>query len=395
MKAVRSLVELGEPYRDNHCEHLEAEIDEVTRELEGATKELRELSTVKDELSPELERLRVGRAILLTVTLDWGQQYSIPPEGICQCYNENNVQNTRPFCFPANVLCAWKNQATLAEDLARRRQINREAARSARVGRSINRAKSNQRQALTKSGTTAITSRSFEAMQSRALRIFRRSMARLQALTDEDFQRVAALSTVAGDDAVGNDNRFATTTTEITPVDAPEYGDNTARSPSSESADDDRDNADDNLNNVDEAENPTPSLSARHSKISNCSSSCTADCGAGSYRNGREASAKQNADADAKPREKEKDRQGEDIGCSAVLPSSMVPAAVLQVLRATVVMLGGCGLGALPSDKKLWRAVRPMLLDGSLRHRVRHFDRRVEMNQCTVTGTPLERINGR
>lgn len=51
-------------------------------------------------------------------------------------------------------------------------------------------------------------------------------------------------------------------------------------------------------------------------------------------------------------------------------------AAALRVLRATVLVLGGCGLGPLPSDKALWRAVKPMLLDGSLRHRVRYFDRR-------------------
>lgn len=60
LKAVRSLVELGEPYMDNHCEHLEAEIDRVTKELEAAAKKLRELSILKEQLSPELERLKVG-----------------------------------------------------------------------------------------------------------------------------------------------------------------------------------------------------------------------------------------------------------------------------------------------------------------------------------------------
>lgn len=60
VNAVRSLVELGEPYKDNHCEHLEAEIDQVTRELEAAAKKLRELSTLKEHLLPELERLKVG-----------------------------------------------------------------------------------------------------------------------------------------------------------------------------------------------------------------------------------------------------------------------------------------------------------------------------------------------
>lgn len=61
--------------------------------------------------------------------------------------------------------------------------------------------------------------------------------------------------------------------------------------------------------------------------------------------------------------------------CSIGQAYSVVAAQVLRVLRATVVVLGGCALGSLPSDRDLWVAVRPMLLDGSLRHRVRHFDR--------------------
>lgn len=67
LKAVRSLVELGEPYMDNHCEHLEAEIDRATKELEAAAKKLRELSSLKEQLSPELERLKVGE-LQLTLT---------------------------------------------------------------------------------------------------------------------------------------------------------------------------------------------------------------------------------------------------------------------------------------------------------------------------------------
>lgn len=66
MNAVRSLVELGEPYKDNHCEQLEAEIELVTRELEVAAKKLRELSALKEQLSPELERLRVGVVLVLS-----------------------------------------------------------------------------------------------------------------------------------------------------------------------------------------------------------------------------------------------------------------------------------------------------------------------------------------
>lgn len=60
VNAVRALVELGEPYKDNHCEHLEAEIVQVARELEAAAKKLRELSALKEQLLPELERLKVG-----------------------------------------------------------------------------------------------------------------------------------------------------------------------------------------------------------------------------------------------------------------------------------------------------------------------------------------------
>lgn len=65
--------------------------------------------------------------------------------------------------------------------------------------------------------------------------------------------------------------------------------------------------------------------------------------------------------------------------------SSVSAAVVLRVLRATVVVLGGCGLGGLPSDRDLWAAVKPMLVDGSLRHRVRHFDRRVRRSLLLFT----------
>lgn len=53
-------MELGEPYRDNHCRLLEGEIDAVTGEVEAAAKNLRELSAVRDKLFPELEQLKVG-----------------------------------------------------------------------------------------------------------------------------------------------------------------------------------------------------------------------------------------------------------------------------------------------------------------------------------------------
>lgn len=64
MKAVSSLVELGEPYRDNHCEHLESQIGRATKELEDATKKLRDLSTLKEQLCQGLERLKVRTVVL-------------------------------------------------------------------------------------------------------------------------------------------------------------------------------------------------------------------------------------------------------------------------------------------------------------------------------------------
>lgn len=65
---MRSLVELGEPYRDNHCKLLEAEIDGVTDELDKATREKREMSTVMEQLTPELERLKVRMRVDTTHT---------------------------------------------------------------------------------------------------------------------------------------------------------------------------------------------------------------------------------------------------------------------------------------------------------------------------------------
>lgn len=57
---------------DNHCENLEAEIDRATKELEVAAKKLHELSALKEQLSPELERLKVGELQLkFTSSLVW------------------------------------------------------------------------------------------------------------------------------------------------------------------------------------------------------------------------------------------------------------------------------------------------------------------------------------
>lgn len=49
----------GEPHRDNHCERLEAEIDHLEKDPQTANKELREMLDLKEELAPELERLKV------------------------------------------------------------------------------------------------------------------------------------------------------------------------------------------------------------------------------------------------------------------------------------------------------------------------------------------------
>lgn len=72
-------MELGEPYRDNHCEHLKAEIDRVTKELEAAVKKLRELSALKEQLSPELERLRVSELQLLRPCLSLPHMSEVSP----------------------------------------------------------------------------------------------------------------------------------------------------------------------------------------------------------------------------------------------------------------------------------------------------------------------------
>lgn len=59
IEAVRALVGRGEPHRNNHCERLEAEIDHLEKDLQTANKELREMLNFKEELAPELERLKV------------------------------------------------------------------------------------------------------------------------------------------------------------------------------------------------------------------------------------------------------------------------------------------------------------------------------------------------
>lgn len=168
-------------------------------------------------------------------------------------------------------------------------------------------------------------------------------MTSLQALSDEDFRQVAELEelaelttavTGATDDAGATTGNFDN-----------EHVDNH-----------------DSLTGKEEEEeaNPTPSLSSAH-----------------------RTDAEVQQQVDTTDREKERGGTATHKRVARAHNSSAVSTAVLRVLRATVVILGGCGLGPLPSDKDLWRVVRTMLLDGSLRHRVRHFDRCVVDEKMT------------
>ncbi|CAM9523835.1 unnamed protein product, partial [Ectocarpus sp. 4 AP-2014] len=310
VKAVRSLVELGEPYMDNHREHLEAEIGWVATELEAASKKLLELSTLKEKLSPALEQLK----------------------------------------------------ASLTKDLARRRKIQREAAKSTRAGTRGRNLENQLAVSTTRpSGVAAISSRSFQAMQSRALRLFQRSVSRFQALTEDDFKRVADLNLLLEDVGV---RKVAVVKAEegenegeaLKKADSKAEVDGEAVPTVQEG---DRDERAGIAEEKEAGRNPTPSLSAA---TSSSSSRRKLPLGQSQSVNDAEAG----------------ELGVKEVNLALSPPSATVPAAaaVLRVVRATVLVLGGCGLGALPSDKELWEAVKPMLFDGSLRHRVRHFDRR-------------------
>ena len=226
-------------------------------------------------------------------------------------------------------------------DLARRRKIQREAARAARAARARGETGHGNQAA-----SAAISSRSFEAMQSRALRLFQRSVSRFQVLTEDDFKRVADLSLVPDKKTGSAVNRGG---------DAGNVGGGD-------------DVGDHNGDGQEQARNPTPSLSASSSRRPSCGNNKD---DAGGSCDGSGHRPENSGEEGGRDEEKEAESQ----------PSSLVAipaaAAILRLLRATVLVLGGCGLGALPSDKDLWDAVRPMLFDGSLRHRLRHFDRRV------------------
>lgn len=234
-------------------------------------------------------------------------------------------------------------------DLARRRKIQREAARAARAARARGETgHGNQAASAGRPGPTvaAISSRSFEAMQSRALRLFQRSVSRFQVLTEDDFKRVADLSLV------------------------PDKKDGSAvnRGGDAGNAGGGDDVGDHNGDGQEQARNPTPSLSASSSRRPSCGNNkddAGGSCDGSGHR--PENSGEEGG------RDEEKGAESQPSSLVAV-PAA---AAILRLLRATVLVLGGCGLGVLPSDKDLWDAVRPMLSDGSLRHRLRHFDRRV------------------
>lgn len=206
-------------------------------------------------------------------------------------------------------------------------------------------------------------------MQSRALRLFRRSVSRFQVLTERDFKIVAEL-TLLSENAEENavDGGGA------------DDGDGEKTDDGKEEKKQEKEGADEA---ADDERNPTPSLS---SSSSSSTSHRRLSLGQ-SDSNGDDADGGSSGGTGTHPDkgEEEDGKAGENNPTSLPPTAVDVPgaAAILRILRATVLVLGGCGLGPLPSDKKLWEAVQPMLLDGSLRHRVRHFDRRV-INEVRV-----------
>lgn len=255
------------------------------------------------------------------------------------------------------------NQASLAADLARRRKIKREAARTARAAAASGHKNRGSQAASTGwpgPKTAAISSRSFEAMQSRALRLFRRSVSRFQVLTERDFKIVAELDLLPEDTDEGAvDGGCAEDVDGEKKEGARREGEKKTEDMEEE---------------AEGARNPTPSLS---------SSSPPSNRRLSLRQSGEDSNANGGSSGGTGTHPDEAGegggKVGEDNPTSPPLSPVAVPAAaaILRMLRATVLVLGGCGLGALPSDKELWEAVKPMLLDGSLKHRVRHFDRRV------------------
>lgn len=285
---------------------------------------------------------------------------TFPRKCIVESYKRD--QASHGYLPPLVFFVALSSQASLAADLARSRKIQHEAAQNVRVGGTKSNASSSQIGLDKKASTAAITSRSFEAMQSRALRIFHRSVARFQNLTEEDFNEVAKL------------NLF-TSAYET-------YSDEKETIASAKDDGGDEETSEENVN-------PTPSFSVPASSIPLRQNRGSLSVGGGVRGNGDEFPKVIGADnhevgeifqegsatSAVKPSETKREGSGGQLRDSDEESSAEFTSAVLRVLRASVLILGGCNLGALPSDKKLWKAVRPMLLDRSLRHRIRHFDR--------------------
>ena len=341
------MVKQGERHRDNHCEHLEAEIDFVTKDLQTANKELRELMALKERLVPEFEGLKVDircsffRAKIYTC-LGEAQQPSPKAKQGCSAilFLQSDVCSSHGF--------QSIEQASLSADIGRRWRLTTDAERRDARARGVNL-------------NATVNSRSFEAMQSRALRMFRSSAACLQALTEDDFKRIAG-ETLRPKKDRNHDTDVAKSDDHFLASPNPGGGNG-------------------NQETFLEIADPTPSLSVlgavsprRGEMIRRRESTSTEAQESDPNRQQREP-----RDQDVHPMKPVSEESKSDPKDSEKRKrewSSDRSAAVSRILRATLLVLGGCGLGALPSDEALWRAVTPMLLDGSLRHRVRHFDRR-------------------
>lgn len=283
-----------------------------------------------------------------------------------------------PFLAPFPLLViAVVHQASLQADLEKRRKILEDGAQGATSSSSRTASGGKKRKGLNEHETTLstvvnVTARSFEAMQAEALQTFQEGAACLQALTDEDFRRVAELEALSGLRADGLADNSATCL-QTNAATASECNQDGSRRWDGEGEAD-----------------PTPSLSVTADRTAeprqcwNEEKMEQKDCvGYGGDIDCDGVSGTFDAEAADGSGRRNADKKEEYAGATIVMEEEgtggnharVAAASVLRVLRATVLVLGGCGLGSLPSDRHLWRAVREMLLDGSLRHRVRHFDR--------------------
>lgn len=221
--------------------------------------------------------------------------------------------------------------------------------------------------ARTKNPGATINARSFEATRERGLRIFPASVTRLEALTEDDSKKlVEAFLSVPNVDETDT------------------IMDGRGEKPLASSADPGEGSGD--QDRIQGKENPTSSLSTAaqdiafppRSEIGGRSAALSVGQESGCIVPRRGSGEQEGAEKRIVPfpGESEPNLKGSEENTERLVASSESSAAIFRVLRATVLVLGGCGLGPLPSDKALWRTVKPMLLDGSLPHRVRHFDRR-------------------